>query len=155
MLIFIALFLLCAAGVAACGLPPGLFNLETTLSSGKLQLWMMSVRAFGIPLSLLLLKFTKNHWIKLATALWGLFLTFLSLILIFKISDMAPSVNLYGILFVVAVLICSMSVAIFSLVDLSEILKNHLANAKPPIEAPPKQDSTQIEGTYQAPTNPS
>lgn len=155
MLIFISLFLLSAAGVAACGLPPGLFNLETTLSSGKLQLWLMSVKAFGIPLSLLLLKFTKNHLVKLATALWGLFLTFLSLVLIFKISDLAPSVNLYGILFVIAVLICAMSVAIFSLVDLSEILKKHLATAKGPIEAPPKQDSPQVEGTYQTPTNPS
>jgi thiol:disulfide interchange protein len=155
MLIFISLFLLCVAGVAACGLPPGLFNLESTLSSGKLQLWMVSVKAFGIPLSLLLLKFTKNHWVKLATALWGLFLTSFSLILVFKISDMAPGVNFYGILFVVAVLICSMSVAIFSLVDLSDILKRHLANTKSPIEASPKQDLSQVEGTYQAPTNPS
>ncbi len=155
MIVFISLFLLFLAGIAACTTPPSLFNLETTLSSGKLHLWMITIKAFGIPLSLFLLKFTKNHFIKLASALWGTFLTLFSLILIFTISRLAPSVNLYGVLFIVSVLICSTSVAIFSWIDLSILLKELLDRSKKAQENPPTPTSSEIEGTYQAPTNPS
>ena len=155
MLIFTSLFLLFLAGLALCGTHSTLFNLETSLSSGKLQLWMMSVKAFGIPLSLLLLRFTKNHFVKLGSAFWGIFLTFLSLLLIFQITDASPSVNLYGVLLIVGVLICSLSVAIFSLVELSKILEEKMAESKKDKSVPNPENLIQVEGANQPPTNPS
>lgn len=138
-----------------CGLPSHLFNLETTLSSGKLQIWMNCVRAFGIPLSLLLLRFTKNIFVTLAGSLWGLALAVLSLVLVFDISDLAPSVNLYGVLFVVSVLISSISLSLFSMIELSKNLKGKLKPSKSKKTASTSGQSNEVEGAYQTPTNPS
>ena len=155
MLIFTSLLFLFLAGVAACGIPSHLFNLETTLSSGKLQIWMTCIKAFGIPLSLLLLRFTKNLFVTLANALWGLTLTFLSLVVLFDISDLAPSVNLYGVLFVVVVLISAISLSLFSMIELSKTLKGKLKTSKTEKTEPTSAQSNEVEGTYQTPTNPS
>jgi hypothetical protein len=156
MLIIISLALLTLAGVAACGIPNTLFNLETTLSLGQLQLWIGTIKSFGIPLSLLILRFTKNTLIKVGCGLWGLFLTFLSLNLIFRISELAPSVNLYGILFVTAVLICSISLAFFSWVEVYSLLPKVPSKTNPGSAKKQAQGrSDQIERTYQTPTNPS
>lgn len=155
MLIFTSLLFLFLAGVAACGVPSHLFNLETTLSSGKLQIWMTCIKAFGIPLSLLLLRLTKNLFVTLATALWGLTLTFLSLVVVFDISDLAPSVNLYGVLFVVAVLISSISLTLFSLIELSKTFKSKIKAPENKKAESTSTQSNEVEGTYQTPTNPS
>ena len=155
MLIFISLLLLFLAGITACGIPKHLFDLETTLSSGKLQVWMVCIKAFGIPLSLLLLRFTKNHFVTLACFLWGLSLTFLSLLLLFDISNLAPSANIYGIVFIVAILICSISLFLFSAIELAGILKKHLPKNEAKKDQLNTSTSEEIEGTYQAPTNPS
>jgi hypothetical protein len=155
MLIYLSLLFLFLAGTAACGVPKHLFNLETTLSSGKLQIWMMIIKAFGVPLSLLILRVTKNHLVTLASALYGLMLTFLSFIVIFDISELAPSANLYGILFVISILIFSVSLALFSMIEVSKIFKEKLSQMKEKKEPLPKEASDNIEGTYQTPTNPS
>lgn len=155
MLIYLSLLFLSLAGTTACGIPKYLFSLETTLSSGKLQLWMMIIKAFGVPLSLLLLRVTKNHWVTLASALYGLMLAFLSLIVIFDISDLAPSANLYGILFVISILIFSVSLSLFSMIEISKIFKEKLSQFGDKKTSPPKEESANIEGTYQTPTNPS
>ncbi|MFM8315559.1 MAG: hypothetical protein ACKOA8_14850 [Deltaproteobacteria bacterium] len=155
MLIYISLFFLFLAGIGACGVPKQLFNLETTLSSGKLQIWLTVIKAFGIPLSLLLLRFTKNYFVTLACALWGLALTLFSLVLIFDISDLAPSVNIYGVLFVTLVFICSLSLSLFSSIELSKVLKKRLAKSESSKIQPPSTNSQEVEGTYQTPTNPS
>lgn len=155
MIVFISLFLMFLAGVGACATPAEFFSLETSLSSSKAALWMTSVKAFGVPLSLFILKLTKNHFIKLACALWGTFMTLFSLVVLLKISGMAPSVNLYGILFLVAVLICSSSVAIFSWIQLSAILKEVLERSKKLRKTNSANPSSDVEGAYQAPTNPS
>lgn len=155
MLIFISLLILTIAGLTACGTPHSLFNLETTLSSGKLQLWLTVVKAFGIPFSLLLLRLTKNTYVKLATALWGMFLSFTSFILLFKITELAPSTNLYGVLFVITVLICAASVTLISMIELSKVLNRSLKKTKK-VNAPlSTSGSSEIERAYQTPTNPS
>ena len=92
---------------------------------------------------------------KLGSAFWGIFLTFLSLLLIFQITDASPSVNLYGVLLIVGVLICSLSVAIFSLVELSKILEEKMAESKKDKSVPNPENLIQVEGANQPPTNPS
>jgi len=155
MLVFISLFLLVLAGVGASAVPPSFFNLESSLSSGKLSLWISAVRAFGVPLSLFLLKISKNHYIKLACALWGTFMTLFTLIILMGISRFAPSVNLYGVLFTMTVFICSTSVAVFSWIDLASIFRELLERSEKPEKNAKKDTSIEIEGTYQTPTNPS
>lgn len=155
MLIFISLFLLFLAGAAACGIPKDLFNLETTLSSGKLQIWLTFIKAFGVPLSLFLLRFTKNHFITLASLLWGLTITFLSLIVVFDISNMAPSVNIYGVIFVFAILISAVSLTLFSGIEFAAVLKQRLSKLETNKTPSTSPSSEEIESTYQTPTNPS
>ena len=155
MIVFISLFFLVLAGLAASTASPELFNLETSLSSGYLKLWMTLVRAFGVPLSLLALRLTKNHYVRLATALWGTLLVFFSLTVLLKISGVAPSVNFYGILFVCSVLICSTSSAIFSWIELARIFRAAIDKSDKTKKDFIAETSTQVEGTYQTPTNPS
>lgn len=106
-------------------------------------------------MSLLLLRLTKNLFVTLATALWGLTLTFLSLVVVFDISDLAPSVNLYGVLFVVAVLISSISLTLFSLIELSKTFKSKIKAPENKKAESTSTQSNEVEGTYQTPTNPS
>lgn len=155
MIVFISLFMIFLAGIAASVLSPSLFNLETSLSAGYLKIWITLVKAFGVPLSLLLLRLTKNHYVRLASALWGTLLSFFTLVVILKISSVAPSVNFYGILFVTAVFICSTSAAIFSWIELARVFREAFERTQK-IKQQNKQDSSiEVEGTYQAPTNPS
>ncbi|NBX69687.1 MAG: hypothetical protein EBR01_12070 [Proteobacteria bacterium] len=155
MIVFISLFMTVLAGVAVSVLSPSLFNLETSLSSGPLTLWLTIVRAFGVPLSLLLLRFTKNHYVRLASALWGTLLSFLTLVVILKISGVAPSVNFYGVLFVTAVFICSTSTAIFSWIELARVIKEAFDRSEKIKQQKKRESSIEVEGTYQTPTNPS
>lgn len=117
MRVLLSLILLVTAGISLIVLPEPFFGIPKTDLRGALRLWASSLRLFAIPLSLVLLSFTKNVLIKLAILCWGGWILLVTTIFFFRMQSEAPAITLYGKLFLAAVLILSLSVFLFSMIQ--------------------------------------
>ena len=68
---------------------------------------------------------------------------------------MAPSVNIYGVIFVFAILISAVSLTLFSGIEFAAVLKQRLSKLETNKTPSTSPSSEEIESTYQTPTNPS
>ena len=117
MRVILSLLLLLVGGVAFTTLPEAFFAIPKNEVQGVLRMWGGSLKLFAVPLCLLLLSFSKNVFIKLATVLWGSWMLLVTVLFFFRMEEEAPSVNLYGKLFISGILIVSLAVFLFSAIQ--------------------------------------
>ena len=114
MRIYLSLLLLAIGGVALIVLPVPLLHLRAIEPMGLLKWWQGTLEAFAVPLSLLLLNFTRHIWVRLSSLFWGLWIAVLSAWMIVQSKEVVPDATFNGVLFLLAVMIASIALVIFS-----------------------------------------
>lgn len=116
MRIYLSLFLLVLAGLALIILPQATLGIPKNDTTGVLRLWGSSLKLFAVPLSLLILGFTKNVLIQIANLVWGFWIFIASILFFLRIQEHAPGISQYGRIYLATVLLVSLTLFVFTAV---------------------------------------
>ena len=118
MLARFSLLLIALAGVSILLFPALKEHLPARTDSSTYALWLAQLRAFGIPLTLLILSFMKGKFVVFCRIGWAIWFGGLSLALLWQAEEISPYVSTYGFLFIAAMTVLSLTLMLFSVMGL-------------------------------------
>lgn len=112
------LLLLCAAGGGLLAFPQAGLHLRLENTWPILDLWLQAVRLVAVPVSLLLLGFTRSGVVRFFQLGWGVWLSLLSLGLLFQNETLSPFHSPIGLAAILLVLVTALGLTLFSTMQL-------------------------------------
>ncbi|MCB0405225.1 MAG: hypothetical protein KDD51_10605 [Bdellovibrionales bacterium] len=82
------------------------------------DVWLASLRLIAFPVSLLLLGFTGSGMVRFFQLGWGLWLSLLTLAVLFQREPLTPYLTPYGLTAIILVLVCGLGLVLFSTMQL-------------------------------------
>jgi hypothetical protein len=113
--VYFSLFLIGLAGMGLLIAPPQLLQFEGGDPARLFKIWQASLESFAIPLSLCLLGFTRHPLVRFGSCFWGGWIALFSFLVLIKKHAEIPLVNFYGVLFIVFIIILSITAILSSM----------------------------------------
>ena len=108
------LLILGALGATLLGWPEANIHLRMDSTWPLWDLWLASMKLIAFPVSLLLLGFTRSGVVRFFQLGWRLWLSLLTLGVLFQREPLTPYLSPYGLTAIILVLVCGLGLTLFS-----------------------------------------